>query len=273
MQVFVAQKLAVEVDRALELLPYFPHHLFACALHGGASVRPRIVPVGDIDREDAVHVAVAEFGGRHAAPELGLRDARQRPFGIDVNDMPVSYRQFAAQIELNAVHPFHVGRQHAQSGELRIGVQHLMVHQRSDALKRQRRHVVVTIKYGPPLTVADTNAGDAHLVAEDLLDLHVAQVADAFRLQIAQPRIDPDEVGRSVEQAIGRSLRRIEEREHHLHEHVAHGARACLARLGRHQRTRKTGRQEFLVRGRSPLGADEVPPPYPLVFTDPALLA
>ena len=273
MQVFVAQKLLVEVDRALELPPHFPHHLFARALHRRASARSGIFPVGDVDREDAVHFAVAELGGRHAAPELGLRDARQRPFGIDVNDVPVCYRQIAAQIELNAVHPFYVGRQRAQSGELRIGVQHLMVHQRSNALERQRRHVVVTIEYSPPLTVADGDAGDAHLVAEDLLDLHVAQIADAFGFQIAEPRIDPDQICRSVEQAISRSLRRIEEREHHLHEHVADGARAGLARLGRDQRARKTGRQEFLVRRRSPVGADELPPPDPLVFAEPALWA
>ena len=80
---------------------------------------PGCVPVGDVDREDAAHVAVAELLGRHAAPELELRDARQRPFGVDVNHVPVRHRHVAAQIELHAVHPFDVRRQRAQIGELR----------------------------------------------------------------------------------------------------------------------------------------------------------
>ena len=103
-------KFPADIDRALELLPCLAHHLFARALHGGASVRSRRAPVGDIDREDAAHVAVAEQFGRHTAPELKLRDARERPFGIDVNHVPMRRRQVAVQIELHAVHPLHVRR-------------------------------------------------------------------------------------------------------------------------------------------------------------------
>ena len=61
-QVFVAQQLAVDVDRALQLLPCLAHHLLARALHGRPSVRTRGRPVRNIDRKDAAHVAVAEFG-------------------------------------------------------------------------------------------------------------------------------------------------------------------------------------------------------------------
>ena len=80
---------SLDIDRALELLPRLAHDLLARALHGGAAVRSRRAPVGDIDREDAVHVAVAEQLWRHAAPELKLRNAGQRPFGVDVNHVPV----------------------------------------------------------------------------------------------------------------------------------------------------------------------------------------
>ena len=41
----------------------------------------------------------------------------KRPFRIDVNHVPVRGRQVAVQIELDAVHPFHVGGQRAQIRE------------------------------------------------------------------------------------------------------------------------------------------------------------
>ena len=124
----------------------------------------------------------------------------------------------------------------------------------------------------PPVTVADRDAGDAHRRRGSARPA-VAQVLHAAALQIAQPRIDPDQVRRSVEHTIGRSVRRVDDRQHHLHEDVADGARAGLARLGRHQRTRDAGRQELLVGRRAPLGADELPPADPLVLAEPALRA
>ena len=147
-QVLVAQQFLADIDRALELPPGLAHHLFARALHGGASVRPRRRPVGDIDREDAAHVAVAELLGRHAAPELELRDARERPFGVDVNHVAVRRGHVAVQIELHAVHPLHVRGQRAQVGERRVGGEQAAVHQGGHALERERGHVVVAMHHG-----------------------------------------------------------------------------------------------------------------------------
>ena len=93
---------------------------------------------------------------RHAPPELELRDARQRPFGIDVDHMPVCYRHVAAQVELDAVHPFDVRGQRAQIGQRRVGREQPVVHQRGDALERQRGHVVVAVTTRSALPFAVT---------------------------------------------------------------------------------------------------------------------
>ncbi len=47
-------------------------------------------------------------------PELELGDAGQSPFRIDVNHVPVRGREVAMQIELDAVHPFHIGGERAE---------------------------------------------------------------------------------------------------------------------------------------------------------------
>ena len=109
------------------------------------------------------------------------------------------------------------------------------------------------------------------LVAQDLLDLRVRDVLHPARFEISEPWIDPDEIRRPVEHAVGRSRDRIEDREHQLHEDVADRARAGLARLGGHQRARYARREELLVRRRPLLGADELPPARPLVLPEPAL--
>src|SRR5262245_18418512 len=78
MQILVAKHfVAGVIERAPELPPRLAHHLFTRALHGRTSIRTWNRPVGNIDREDAVHVAVSEQIGRHVTPELKLRDARE----------------------------------------------------------------------------------------------------------------------------------------------------------------------------------------------------
>ena len=142
----------------------------------GRPFDPGARPVGDIDRQDAVHIAVAEELGRHLAPELKLRNAGQRPFGVDVDHVPVRRRQVATQIELHAVHPLHVRGQRAQIGERRVGGQQAAVDQRGDALKRERRQIIVATHHCAFPLLANGDAGDPSLVAQDLLDLRVGDV-------------------------------------------------------------------------------------------------
>src|SRR5580700_6872242 len=127
--------------------------------------------------------------------------------------------------------------------------------------------------HGAFALLANRHAGDPALVAKYFLDLSVADIPHAARFEIPAPRIDPDEVGRAIENTIGRSLDRIQDREHQLHEYVADRARAGLARLGGHQRSRYPVGEELLVGLGALLGADELPPARPLVLCKPALLA
>ncbi len=85
------------------------------------------------------------------------------------------------------------------------------------------------------------------------------------------PGVDPDQVGGTVEHAVGRPGAGVEHRQHELHEHVADGARARPLRLGRHQRAGDAGGEELAVGRRAVLGADELPPADALVLGQPAL--
>ena len=272
-EVLVAQHLFADIHRALELHPRLTNDLLARALHGRAPVRSRRRPVGHIDREDTPHVAVAELLGRNAAPELELRNARQRPFGVDVDDVSMCGRNLAAQIILYAVHPLDVGSECPQVGQGRVGGQQAAVHHRGDALERERRHVMVAAPHGPLALPERHDAADPAAVAQNLHDLRVGDILHAAGFQIGAPRIDPDEIGGAVEHLIGRPGGRIDDREDQLHEDVADGARARGARLGGHQRTGDAGGEEFLIRRRSLLGADEIPPSRPFILPEPALLA
>ena len=208
MQILVAQHFVSGViERALELQPCLAHHLFTRALHGRASVRPRLRPVGDIDREDAVHVAVSEQLGRHVAPELELRDARERPFGVDVNHMPVRRRHRAVQIELHAVHPLQVHGQRAQVGKRRVGCRQAAVHHGGHVLERQRCQIMVATHHGALPLLARDDAGDASELAQDFLDLRVPDVLHAAGFQIARAT-DPSIRGSSARRAHGRSIPR-----------------------------------------------------------------
>ena len=111
----------------------------------------------------------------------------------------------------------------------------------------QRGHVVVAMHHGALALLASDDAGDPSVLAQDFLDLRVLDVLHAARFEIRKPWIDPHEIRRPVEHAVGRSRDRIEDREHQLHEDVADGARAGLARLGGHQRARYARREELLV--------------------------
>ena len=170
-QIILAQQFLAGVHRALELTPCLSHHLFTRALYRGAPGRSRSGPVRNIDRQDAVNLAVAEELGRHVMPELELGDAGQSPFRVDVNHVPMRGRQVAVQIELDAVHPLHIGGERAQVGERGVARQHAGVHQRGNSLDRQRSHVEVAGRDGSLSLPVDDDAGDSSVRAENLVDL------------------------------------------------------------------------------------------------------
>ena len=242
MKVLVAQQFRFAVDGTLELFPSLAGNLLASALHRRVSVRSRSRPVGDIDGEYVADLFVADLTEHNAFPELDLRDTGQRPGRIDMNDVSMGGRQVRAQVELQAVHPLHVRRQGAQIGKRGIGGEHLLVDHGSDALERQRGHVVIAAPHFACAIVVDGNAGNPSCVAEDRFDLRLGHVPHAPRLEIVAPGIDPRQIGRSVQHAIGRPRRGIEHRQHHLHEHIADCAGAGFSRLGGHQRAREPRR-------------------------------
>ncbi len=273
MKVLVAQQFGFAVDGTLELFPSLAGNLLASALHRRVSVRSRSRPVGDIDGEYAADLFVADLTEHNAFPELDLRDTGQRPGRIDMNDVSMGGRQVRAQVELQAVHPLHVRRQDAQIGKRGIGGEHLLVDHGSDALERQRGHVVIAAPHFASAIVVDGNAGNPSCVAEDRFDLRLGYVPHTPRLEIVAPGIDPRQIGWSVQHAIGRPRRGIEHRQHHLHEHIADCAGAGFSRLGGHQRAGEPRRQELLVRRRALIGAHEFPPIRTFVFRETTLLA
>ena len=78
-----------------------------------------------------------------------------------------------------------------------------------NALERERGQIIVATRHGALSLLANGDAGDPSLVAQDLLDLGVRDVLHAARFEIGAPGIDPDEIGRPVEHAVGRSGDRI----------------------------------------------------------------
>src|SRR5262245_6559919 len=127
--------------------------------------------------------------------------------------------------------------------------------------------------YGALALLTSDDAGDPPLLAQDFLDIRVLDVPHTARLEIRKPRIDPHEIRRPIENAIGRPFRWTEDGQHQLHEYVANRARARRACLGGDERARYAVSEELLVRLRALLGADELPPARPFVFREPALLA
>ena len=176
MQVLVAQELLVDVERALELVPGLPHHLLARALYGGAPVGAGLGPVRNVYREDPSDVAVTELLGGDGAPELELGDARERPLGIDMNHVAVCGGNIPAQVELQAVHPLDVRSQFFQVLQTWVGGKEVVIEERNDAFQGDRRHVVVARNNCARAVLADGDAGNTTVEAEDLLDLGVEPV-------------------------------------------------------------------------------------------------
>ena len=161
-------------------------------------------------------------------------------------------------------------RRFASRGSIAISP---IVHERGHALERKRGHVVIAGHHGRCAALPHGNAGDALAVAQDLLHLRAEPVLDAAGLELREPRVDPDEVRRPVEDPVGRARGGIDDREHQLYEDVADRARAGLPGLGSDERARDSRGEELLVGGGALLRVDEVPPVRLLVLADPARIA
>ena len=166
----------------------------------------------------------------------------------------------AVQVEDGAVHPLDVGCQRPQVRQPRVDGQHGVVDQRRRAFQRHGADAVVGLHDAAQAVLDDLDAGEAPALHQDLLHLGVVAVLHALGFEPEAPGVDPDEVGRPVEHAVGGTGRGVDDGQHQLHEDVADGARAGRARLGRDERARDARGEELLV-GRRALGsADEVPP-------------
>jgi hypothetical protein len=99
--------------------------------------------------------------------------------------------------------------------------------------------------------LADNDASDPSTGAENIVNPGALDVPDPARFEVSKPWVYPDEIGRAVEHAVGRSGGRIYHRQYELDEDVADRASACLARLGGDQRAGDADREESLI-GRGP---------------------
>ena len=100
--------VAGRVERRLQLRPDFVLDLLArgCAHRRLAVEVARRRPVRDVDREDSPDATVAVRRQVVAAPELPLRDRRQRPVRVEIDRVAVGERLIGLEVELDAVHPF-----------------------------------------------------------------------------------------------------------------------------------------------------------------------
>ena len=201
---------SLDVHRPLELPPDLAHGLVARALHRGPAVRTRRVPVGDVDRDDVrARRCRRTARGATLAPEAELGDAGQRPFGVDVDRRgraPSARRgtgRTARRSSIRRSGP--AARRLASDGS---AASRLGVDQRRHPLERQRRHVVVAVHDGRACPAGPPSTPVIRASSQRIsLDLRIGQVVDAARLEVAEPGIDPDEVGRPVEHPVGRSGR------------------------------------------------------------------
>lgn len=184
---------------------------------------------------------------RARAPEADLRDAGQRPLGVDVDHVAVDHGHVAPQVELDTVHPVDVACERPDRLEAGVGAEQAGGEQRRDALDGQRADVVIALDDLHVSVALHQHAGDAIAHTADLLHLRVPQIADAQRLEAAQPGLDPDVVGGAVQHAVRGFGRGIEDGEGELDEDVADGARARLVGLGRDQRAGDPGGEELPV--------------------------
>ena len=94
----VEDRLRPVVEMIDELAPDLGADLLAAATRRHLAGAPsRGVPIGHVDGEDPANVPVAVAPDVDVAPELGLRDRRQRPLGVDVDRVTVDDRDVACR--------------------------------------------------------------------------------------------------------------------------------------------------------------------------------
>ena len=143
-QVLVLEHVgALHVQAALQLVPDLVPDLATGALPGRLPVQAGRVPVGDVDRDHATDVPVAEAAQVDVSPELRLGHGRERPWGIEVDLVAAADGHVVVEVELDAVHPGRVPAEREDVGQARIGAHHLVRDQRGHDLDRQGGHVVV----------------------------------------------------------------------------------------------------------------------------------
>ena len=89
----VEERLRSVVEVIDELAPDLGADLLAAATRRHLARAPsRRIPVGHVDGEDPANVPIAVAPDVDVAPELGLRDRRQRPLRVDVDRVTVDDR-------------------------------------------------------------------------------------------------------------------------------------------------------------------------------------
>ena len=103
----VEHRLRAVVEVVGELAPDLGADLLAaCSAMATLPVRRPGVSQSETSTERMPsHAPVAVAREVDVAPELGLRDRRQRPLGVDVDRVAVDERHVAVEVEQHAVHP------------------------------------------------------------------------------------------------------------------------------------------------------------------------
>ena len=166
-----------------------------------------------------------------AAPELSLRDGRERPVRVEVDRVAVGERLVGLEIELDAVHPLRPKL--AEPRQRRCSTHQLRREKSLHDLHRHRRDMV---SRRSPLRVARCarprrceSGSPSRLNARTVA--FGTNVTPSRSVRCASPRIDPHVVRRSVQQAIEHASRN-EDAVEKLQQDAPDGARAAL--LGAH---------------------------------------
>lgn len=266
------------VERVLALGPGLLRHLLAGALHGGpAGEDAGQVPLGDADRQAVDHGAVPVVGGEVPdVPELGLVDAGDRPWGVDVDGVPVDDPHRPLQVELHADHP--VGAQLVAARQLRVGGAEFRPPGDPGVLHRKSRDVMIGGD-GPGRAAVrgrDAYAGDPAVAVQHFLYLGAEFEDHAERAQLGRPRVDPGLAGRRVEHPVGLAVHAPAEDavdDEGLEDGARDGPGAGLLRLGGGQVAGQADAEQPLVVLGHLGGPDEVPPGHLLPLILPAPVA
>src|SRR6185312_6571414 len=205
------------------------------ALNGRFSIQnSRNFPVRYIDRKNAAKETVAKAVETSFYPKLPLGNGCERPRGIGVKRMSKFERHVLCEVELDAIHP---GR--ADFVEVRKRWRErfeLVVNQVHHHFNRDGGNIIVGCNRNGLAVGFRSDGYYSRCRGFESLDKSLAAEFHAALLQVGYPRIQPNIVGRSVEQAVEATI--AHQTKQQLQERITDRPRAAFLSTHGHQRAR-----------------------------------